>query len=131
MRVAGRLLLDTNAMVALREGHPALEDIVSGAQTVWLSLTTVGELLYGARNSARPEVNLARQEALIADRYVVMPDLDTAREYARVKVALRRKGRPIPDNDLWIAATALQHNLVLVTRDAHFDNIDGLSVQAW
>jgi tRNA(fMet)-specific endonuclease VapC len=51
--------------------------------------------------------------------------------YARVRVALKRKGRPIPENDIWIAAQALQHDLVLVTSDAHFKEIDDLKVEQW
>ena len=56
-------------------------------------------------------------------------DFDTARLYGRIKAELRRKGKPIPENDIWIAAAAIQYGLTLVTRDRHFDFIDGLSRQ--
>ena len=59
---------------------------------------------------------------------ILVCDTETARQYGRIKVELRRKGRPIPENDMWIAAVALQHGLTLATRDAHFDAIDGLTV---
>jgi len=58
-------------------------------------------------------------------------DLRTAHQYGIVKELLRRKGRPIPENDVWIAATALLHGLPLVTRDAHFAHVDGLVVEVW
>ncbi len=55
----------------------------------------------------------------------------TARRYAAIKNELRRQGRPIPENDLWIAATALEHGLLLVTRDEHFQHIGGLEIERW
>jgi tRNA(fMet)-specific endonuclease VapC len=58
-------------------------------------------------------------------------DKDTARFYGTVVMQLRRKGRPIPQNDMWIAATALQHNLTLLTKDTHFDEVNGLAREAW
>ncbi|NOY42526.1 MAG: type II toxin-antitoxin system VapC family toxin, partial [Planctomycetes bacterium] len=58
-------------------------------------------------------------------------DDDTARVYGEIKTALRRKGRPIPDNDIWIAAVAIQHSLSLVSRDEHFANIERLSLVRW
>lgn len=58
-------------------------------------------------------------------------DAETAQHYGRIKQGLRRRGRPIPENDLWIAATALQHQLVLVTRDDHFYLIEGLATERW
>ena len=62
---------------------------------------------------------------------VLVCDPGTAWEYARIKIDLRSKGRPIPENDIWIAATARQHGLTLVTRDQHFSAVDGLKCDAW
>jgi tRNA(fMet)-specific endonuclease VapC len=62
---------------------------------------------------------------------VLVCDVETARHYGRVRNELRRKGRPIPENDIWIAATARQHDLILVTRDPHFDEVEGLPIEAW
>lgn len=58
-------------------------------------------------------------------------DAETARRYGEVKNGLRQKGRPIPENDIWIAAIALQYDLTLVARDVHFGEVDGLKVEAW
>jgi tRNA(fMet)-specific endonuclease VapC len=62
---------------------------------------------------------------------LLLCDEQTARQYGRISQQLRKKGRPIPQNDMWIAALALQHGLTLVTRDAHFSHIDGLLLQDW
>ncbi len=60
-----------------------------------------------------------------------MGDAQTARRYGQVKDSLRQKGRPLPENDLWIAALAEQHSLVLVSRDAHFAEVEGLECESW
>ncbi len=62
---------------------------------------------------------------------VLLCDVETARYYGDIKNQLRLKGRPLPENDIWIAAVALQHNLTLVTRDAHFQEIENLQVVGW
>ena len=62
---------------------------------------------------------------------VLVCDGETAKHYGEVKNLLRAKGRPLPENDLWVAAIALQHGLTLVTRDAHFNEIADLTVVAW
>jgi tRNA(fMet)-specific endonuclease VapC len=62
---------------------------------------------------------------------VLLPDVESARNYGAIRDELRRKGRPIPDNDIWVAAIARQHNLTLITRDTHFQEIEGLSIGSW
>ncbi len=68
---------------------------------------------------------------LLDTNVVLACDADTARQYGTIKHALRLKGRPIPDNDIWIAAIARQYHLMLVTRDTHFAEVDELLSQAW
>jgi len=58
-------------------------------------------------------------------------DVETTRNYGRIKAQLRKKGKPIPNNDVWIAAIALQYDLTVVTRDKHFDQVDGLKIEKW
>ena len=91
----------------------------------------VGELYYGARKSARTVENLGRIDQFVASSVVLGCEIATAHYYGQVKNQLRLKGRPLPENDIWIAALALQHNLLLVTRDAHFQNIENLQAIAW
>jgi len=84
-----------------------------------------------AAYSSNPAFNLERVTRF-AEVIVVIPcDEGTADVYARVKQTLRSKGRPIPDNDLWIAATSIQHGLRLINRDAHFEQIDELERETW
>ncbi|HEY3414761.1 MAG TPA: type II toxin-antitoxin system VapC family toxin [Armatimonadota bacterium] len=127
----GRFLLDTNAVIALRDSAPGVVSLVASADSVWDSVVSIGEMFYGTWKSAQPERNRQRFESAIAGCAIAHCSVLTATSCASVRDGIRRKGRPIPDNDIRIAATAIQHDLVLVTRDAHFDHIDGLSVQTW
>jgi tRNA(fMet)-specific endonuclease VapC len=124
-------VLDTNAAIALLDGDPGMEQFVEQADAVYLSSIVIGELYFGAEKSARAKANVARVELFASRRSVLVCDLATARQYGRISQKLRAKGRPIPQSDKWIAAIALQHNLTLVTRDAHFKLVDGLKVETW
>ena len=91
----------------------------------------LGELFFGAAKSGRPSENTAKVERFAAGRAVVSCDPEVAREYGRLKQRLKQKGRPIPENDIWIAAVAKHHGMVLVTRDGHFDEVDDLQTTKW
>ncbi len=129
--MAGRVLLDANVAIALLDGQPTVEQAVSEAGEVFLSSTVVGELFYGSLSSRRKDENLARLRSFVESIVTLPSDRDTAFVYGEIKSALRAKGRPIPDNDLWIAAIAKQHDLTLITRDKHFSEIVDLEVQSW
>jgi tRNA(fMet)-specific endonuclease VapC len=131
IRIAGRLLLDTGIIIDLFAEDPAVKQGLSDAEEVFVPSIAVGELLYGARISARAEENRAKIEAFMAANAVLSCDLQTCSHYAAVKAALRARGRPIPENDIWIAAIALQHGLQLAARDPHFDQVDDLDVVNW
>jgi tRNA(fMet)-specific endonuclease VapC len=122
--VPGRALLDTSIIVEMLRGDPAAAEKVGGLDEAFTSVVVVGELLYGARRSANAEANLVRIAAFVTSITALPSDRVTAEAYARIKDQLRRKGRPIPDSDLWVAATAVQHGLILLSRDAHFDEVD-------
>ena len=129
--MSGSFLLDTNAAIAFLNGAPTVVDRFQAADEILLSSTVVGELCFGAQKSAQAAANLARIDMLI-DRVVVLDvNTETARHYGQIKNALRIKGRPIPENDIWIAASALQYDLILVTGDGHFGEVDGLKLEAW
>ncbi|MBN1122782.1 MAG: type II toxin-antitoxin system VapC family toxin [Anaerolineae bacterium] len=124
-------LLDTNAVIALQRGDENLLGLLAQADEWYLSATVVGELYYGAYRSGRIEANLEVVDRLV-DRVRVLPvDAVTARIFGDIHQSLRSKGRPIPENDLWIAATALQYKLALVTNDEHFNEVDGLDIKNW
>ncbi|MEN6576524.1 MAG: type II toxin-antitoxin system VapC family toxin [Phycisphaerales bacterium] len=127
----GRYLLDTNVIIALLAGEAGVGSGLATADEVFFPSTGIGELYYGARKSSRPSENLARIDELVLTNVVLACDSETARRYGEIKHALRIKGRPLPENDIWIAALARQHDLTLVTRDTHFEQIDNLNMTAW
>jgi tRNA(fMet)-specific endonuclease VapC len=124
-------LLDTNAVIALQRGDEKLVDLLGQTEEWYLSATVVGELYYGAFRSGRIGGNLAVVDRLVERVQVLPVDAAAARIFGDIHQKLRSKGRPIPENDIWIAATALQYDLTLVTNDAHFDEVDGLKVNHW
>jgi tRNA(fMet)-specific endonuclease VapC len=127
----GKTLLDTNAVIAVFAKDAAVLAIVSDATECFLPSIVLGELYYGAHHSAKVADNIARLE-VFRDTVKLLPcDEETAAEYGRIKNELRTKGRPIPENDIWIAATAAQHRLELLSNDDHFDDVDGISRKSW
>ena len=129
--MAGRFLLDTNIAIALLDNELKVQQAMSKAEQVFLSPIVAGELYYGSLSSQRQKTNLTRLNSFVESIVSLVCDIDTAAIYGEIKSKLRSKGRPIPDNDLWIAAIALQYGLTLVTRDRHFAEVDGLNVQHW
>ena len=127
--MSGRCLLDTNIVIALFAGESAIVDLLKDAEEVFIPSIVIGELYYGARKSSRVEDNVARIRDLAASNVVLGCDTETAYQYGKVKDRLRQKGRPIPENDIWIAAIALQHDLTLLTTDAHFDEVENLRLE--
>lgn len=126
-------LLDTNIAIALLRREEVvlatLEETTTA--TLFVPVIVLGELRFGALKSVKVEENPRNIEGLAAESDVLHCDEGTARRYGEVKDVLRRKGRPIPDNDIWIAATALRYDLTPVTRDSHFEYVDGLRVERW
>lgn len=127
----GRYLLDTNIIIALFNGDPGVEARLQASPEVFLSSVVLGELYFGAAKSGRPGANRAKVEEFAASCPLLVTDDMTALEYGTVKTGLQRIGKPIPENDVWIAAAAFQHDLILVTRDGHFDSVDGLRFESW
>src|SRR5690242_725976 len=116
--VSGRVLLDTSILIALFAGEASVLTAAPPTAAVYVPAVALGELYCGARKSARAAANLQRITELAAAVAVLPCDGETAAVYGEVKAMLRMRGTPIPENDLWIAAVARQHQLVLVTRDA-------------
>ncbi len=126
----GSTLLDTTAVIALFAADKQVCDRISHTN-VLVSSTVLGELYYGALKSARAAANVARVEEFAASVGVLACDAATAKHYGQIKDLLRSKGRPIPENDIWIAAVAMQHRLPLATRDDHFKAVEGLRLENW
>ena len=127
----GRLLLDTTSVIALFAQDPGVQERLAQATEVFVPTVVLGELYYGARKSARVEANLARIDEFATSNAVLVCTLETARQYGEIKHALQAQGRPLPENDIWIAAIARQYGLTVVSQDEHFNQIDGLVVEKW
>ncbi len=131
MKANGRLAVDTNAVIAYREGIPAVCAIIDQAELLYLPVVVLGELLYGAVNSAKPEKNL-QDINKFQDHSIIMPiDESIAMKYAKVRSSLKETGHPIPENDIWVAATCLELNVPLLSRDGHFEHVKGLDAINW
>jgi tRNA(fMet)-specific endonuclease VapC len=117
-----RILVDTSAYSAYMGGHPDLRDPVQQASEVCLNAVVIGELLAAFKKGTRTKQNEKRLHAFLAAPRVRVLSVDgeTAVRYATIQDFLRRQRTPIPANDVWIAATAAQHGLRLLTLDGHF-----------
>ena len=125
------MILDTNAVSALLAGDAALGEVLAEDEHHHLPVIVIGEYRYGLIGS-RFRVHLQDLlETLIRESFVLRVDEVTAEMYSQVRDDLRRKGRPIPENDLWIAALARQHRQPVVSRDGHFDYVRDLRRVAW
>lgn len=125
-------LFDTNIVIGLFAGDSVIvEKIKFHSGVIQIPSIVLGELFYGAEQSAKKESNKQRIEDFAQMVWVLECDLDTARNYGAIKSQLKSKGNPIPENDVWIAALAKQYGLTLVTRDKHFLNIDALMLEEW
>ena len=124
-----RILLDSNAYSELARGHDRIAGLVQSAEEVLLSVVVVGELMFGFRGGSRFERNVAGLRAFLDTPYVtfVPVGLATADRYSRIAASLRAKGRPIPTNDMWIAAHAMETGADLVSDDGHFEHVDGIA----
>ena len=120
------MILDTNALSAWAEGHAAVESPLRMAQRLVVPSVVLGEYYFGIRQSR----HRSRYEDWLA-RYLPLTEIAvvtsaTADAYADIRLELRHRGTPIPPNDVWIAALARQHGLVVLSNDGHFDTVDGV-----
>ena len=123
-----RVLIDTNAYSELMRGNGSIADVLNRHETVLLSPIVVGELLEGFRNGTRERENITILERFRGKPRTVSHAItdSTAEWFAEIKLMLRRKGEPIPINDVWIAASCMEHGAHILSLDAHFSRIDGL-----
>lgn len=132
MNASGSVLLDTTIVVDhLRGKSPALVDRLAQSGTLYLPAIALGELLYGAYKSAFKAKTLAQIENFSQLCAILGVDEHTAGYYGRINAGLARLGKLIPQNDIWIAAIALEHNLPLATHDQHFSSVPGLTLMDW
>ena len=124
-----RVLLDSNAYVQLMRGRERVSRIVRDAEEILLSAVVLGELLYGFRHGSSYERNAGVMRDFLDNPYVTVVPVGetTADRYSRIAASLRAKGRPIPTNDIWIAAHAMETGADLVSADRHFEQVDGIA----
>lgn len=124
-----KVLLDTNAYSALAKGDEEVRGLVRRSETIYFSMVVVGELLAGFHNGSRFEKNHKILDAYLESPLVqcVPVTLRTADRFGRIWKGLRSKGRPIPTNDIWIAAHAMESDADLVSFDRHFEQVEGLT----
>ena len=125
------MILDTNALSAFAEGDEGLRECLKGEEELYLPVVVLGEYRFGVRQSRhRKAYEQWLREAL--SRLDVLPILDSTTEhYAALCQELKGAGTPIPTNDAWVAALSREHRLPVVSRDAHFDLVDGLRRISW
>lgn len=129
--MSGSVLLDTNILIGILAKDEAILSRLAETESVFLPCIALGELYFGAFKSAHSDDNAERIDRLAASTAILYCDGTTALHYGRIKTTLRAKGRPIPENDIWIAAIAQQHGLTVVSRDLHFREIEHLPVEEW
>ena len=123
-----RVFLDTNAYTAFKNGDKDTVQVIRYADIVGISVVVLGELLAGFAVGTKERTNRRELDAFLdSPRVRIHPvDAETTAHYALIYRQLKRKGRPIPTNDLWIAAGCMQQGFRLLTADKHFSEIDGL-----
>lgn len=125
------MILDTNALSAWAGGDAGLLRVLPKDRLWQVPVVVLGEFLYGLKRSRnRPELERWVEEVKKTCG-VLSIDLDTADHYAEIREHLRKAAKPIPENDIWIAALCQQHHLPLASRDQHFDQVQDLKRVTW
>src|SRR3990172_1394494 len=124
----GKISLDTNIVIRLLKNDKAVVNLLSRKSMIYLPIPVTAELLFAAKNSGRPKDNLKTYNEFIDPCRVLNITRKTADRYSTVRLQLKQKGRPIPENDVWIAAVCIENDLPIITPDTHFDNVEGLEV---
>jgi len=125
------VILDTNALSAFVDGDVRVGEVLRRETRAAIPVIVLGEFRYGIAESRHRAAYEAWLGTHLPQFDVLAVTDETAVVYAGLRVALRRSGRPIPANDAWIAALALQHRLPVLSRDQHFDAVPGLRRNGW
>lgn len=123
-----KLALDTNIVIDFFKNEAQVISTLKNYTTYYLPVTVCGELLFGSINSERKQQNIKQTKQFFKTCKILNNTMDVANTYSEVRFQLRKQGKPIPENDIWIAANCLVNNIPLYTKDAHFGYIDKLKV---
>jgi tRNA(fMet)-specific endonuclease VapC len=127
----GSAAVDSNAYIALCSGDVNAASLIGSFTTVFLPVVVLGELLYGAGASGRAAENTRNVQQFAGKCAMLEITAEVAQRYSELRLELRSAGKPIPDNDLWIAAVCLVAGIPLITRDGHFAHLSTLRVISW
>jgi tRNA(fMet)-specific endonuclease VapC len=125
------LILDTSALSAMADGDSGLEPVLQQAREIAIPAIVLGEYRFGVKRSRKRESYEQWLEELISTIRVLPVDSTAAICYSEIRDELKTPGRPIPGNDLWVAAIVRDHRLPLLSRDTHFDSVPGIRRISW
>ncbi|WP_256010197.1 type II toxin-antitoxin system VapC family toxin [Desertivirga xinjiangensis] len=124
-------LIDTSIIVDIFGGNTEFADKLSDVNSLYISSIVLGELYVGINRVSNKTKHLKKLQSFL-DLCTVLPvDDKTADYFGQIMASLFKKGKPIPTNDVWIAATAKQYALTLISKDAHFALVDDLLLYSW
>ena len=121
-----RIALDTNVAIGLLNGKEDIHKHLGKFDTICLPVTVCGELIFGAKNSGLSQKNEKKYLEFINDCELMDINMIVADTYAKVRLQLKKAGKPIPENDIWIASTCIVNNIPLYTLDKHFKEVSDL-----
>ena len=124
-----KALLDSNAYSLMMRGNEQVAELVRIAEEILMSAIVIGELMYGFRWGSKFEQNASELRSFLGSSYVSFVSVSpvTADRYSRIAASLRAKGRPIPTNDIWVAAHTMETGADLISADRHFEHVDGIA----
>lgn len=125
------MILDTNGLSALADGNARVREALRSAAGISLPVIVLGEYFFGIKQSRNRQRYEKWLESMVRDSRVLHIDLETAGVYAEIRSELKSRGRPIPMNDIWIAALCRQHSEAVLSQDAHFDAVPKLRRISW
>lgn len=127
--MSGKYLLDTNIVIALFANDVSVVKHLQNKENIFIPSIVLGELFYGASKSTNVKTNIERIKNFADNTSILSCDSETARFYGAIKSQLKSMGKPIPENDIWIASIAKQYELILITRDDHFKFVEAISIE--
>lgn len=127
-----RILLDTNGYADFKKKDPMAIGVIRSVEYIGLNVVVLGELLGGFKGGSREAKNIEELNEFMDSPRVHLLEIDeeTAEFYANIYWDLKKKGKPIPSNDMWVAASAMRYGLSLFTLDEHFSSVNGLILKS-